>query len=39
VVLGVHDPGSRSFFKIHDVTLQVIAAADRPLLIVPSREA
>jgi len=39
VVLGVHDPGSRSFFKIHDVTLQVIAAADRPLLVVPSRDA
>jgi nucleotide-binding universal stress UspA family protein len=38
IVIGSHGPRSRSrrLFALNDVTLQVVSAADRPVLVVPS---
>ena len=38
VVLGVHDPARRYLFRPNDVTMQVIAGARQPLLVVPAGE-
>jgi nucleotide-binding universal stress UspA family protein len=38
IVVGSHGPQSRSLFGRDDVTLQVLRGADRPVLVVPSRE-
>ncbi|HXG64720.1 MAG TPA: ATP-binding cassette domain-containing protein [Blastocatellia bacterium] len=38
IVMGSHGPDTRKFFRPDDVTMQVVAAADRPVLIVPSEE-
>ena len=35
IAIGAHGPKSRSIFGREDVTLQVIAASEKPLLIVP----
>lgn len=35
IVVGSHGPQSRSIFGLDDVTLQVLAGADRPVLVVP----
>ncbi|HBY92779.1 MAG TPA: hypothetical protein DEP84_02260, partial [Chloroflexi bacterium] len=35
IVMGSHGPQSRSIFGLDDVTLQVLAGADRPVLVVP----
>jgi nucleotide-binding universal stress UspA family protein len=37
-VIGSHGPQSRSVLSLDDVTLQVLAGADRPILIVPAEE-
>ena len=36
IVVGSHGPQSRSVFGRDDVTLQVLAGADRPVLVIPS---
>jgi sulfate/thiosulfate transport system ATP-binding protein len=38
IVMGEHGPEPGSIFGLDDVTLQVLAAADRPVLVVPSEE-
>jgi nucleotide-binding universal stress UspA family protein len=36
IVVGGHGPGSRKLFKLSDVTKQVVAGSDCPVLVVPS---
>lgn len=36
IVMGSHGPRLRKLFKLDDVTLQVLAEADRPVLVVPA---
>jgi sulfate transport system ATP-binding protein len=36
IVIGAHGPRSRSRFKLNDVMLQVLSAADRHILVVPA---
>jgi len=38
IILGAHIRRSRGFFNIADVTAQVLAGADRPVLVVPSEK-
>jgi len=38
IVIGNHGPQSRSIFGRDDIMLQVLALADRPVLVVPSEE-
>ena len=39
IVMGSHGPRLRKLFKLDDVTLQVLAEADRPVLVVPAEKA
>jgi sulfate transport system ATP-binding protein len=39
IVMGSHGPRLRKLFKLDDVTLQVLAEADRPVLVVPAERA
>jgi nucleotide-binding universal stress UspA family protein len=36
IVIGSHGPRSRMLFKLNDVMLQVLANANRPVLVVPT---
>ena len=36
IVVGSHGPHSRTFFGREDVTLELLVAADRPVLVVPT---
>jgi sulfate transport system ATP-binding protein len=38
IVVGGHGPRLRSIFKLSNITAQVVAGADRPVLVIPSRE-
>ncbi|HJQ68660.1 MAG TPA: ATP-binding cassette domain-containing protein [Blastocatellia bacterium] len=38
IVMGSHGPRLRKLFKLDDVTLQVLAEADRPVLVVPAEK-
>jgi sulfate/thiosulfate transport system ATP-binding protein len=38
IVLGSHGPRSNSLFRVNDVTLEVLSATDRPVLIVPAED-
>jgi nucleotide-binding universal stress UspA family protein len=38
IVIGSHGPKKRSLFKLSDVTAKVVAASDRPVLVVPAGE-
>ena len=38
IVVGGHGPQSRSAFALDDVTLQVLAGTDKPVLVVPAEE-
>jgi len=35
IAIGSHGPSSRSLFGRDDVTLQILAASDRPVLVIP----
>src|SRR5262249_35989291 len=35
IVVGIHGPGSRAIFRTDDVMKQIIAGADRPVMVVP----
>ncbi|HEX5735755.1 MAG TPA: ATP-binding cassette domain-containing protein [Blastocatellia bacterium] len=39
IVMGSHGPRLRKLFKLDDVTLQVLAEANRPVLVVPAEKA
>jgi sulfate transport system ATP-binding protein len=39
IVMGSHGPRLKKLFKLDDVTLQVLAEADRPVLVVPAERA
>jgi nucleotide-binding universal stress UspA family protein len=38
IVMGSHGPRLRKLFKLDDVTLQVLAEANRPVLVVPAEK-
>jgi sulfate transport system ATP-binding protein len=38
IVMGGHGPRSRSLFGYSDVTMQVVAGADRPVIVVPEED-
>jgi sulfate/thiosulfate transport system ATP-binding protein len=36
IVIGFHGPRSHSFYRFNDIMLQILADADRPVLVVPT---
>ncbi len=38
IVVGSHGPGSRPPFALEDITLQVLAEAQQPVLVIPAEE-